>query len=60
MSTFSGKATQKQLKKELSIPDHMEIGFACKLGYPITETKSVRVRREMESFTHHNKYEKKA
>lgn len=60
MSTFSGKETQKQLKKELSIPDHMEIGFACKLGYPMSETKSVRVRREIKSFIHHNKYEKKA
>jgi nitroreductase len=57
MSAFSGVEIQKELKKILGIPEHMEIGFACKLGYPIAETKTVRVRREIESFTHYNTYE---
>ncbi len=57
MSAFSGKEVQKQLKEILSIPEYMELAFACKLGYPISEsTKYLRVRRDIESFTHHNNY----
>ena len=54
MSSFGG--VQKELKKILNIPEYMELGFACKLGYPLSETKYLRVRRDIGSFTHHNKY----
>jgi nitroreductase len=57
MSAFGG--VQKELKKILNIPEYMEFGFACKLGYPVSETKYMRVRRDIESFTHHNKYGEK-
>ena len=41
----------------LAIPEYMQISFAARLGYPIpTGFKYVRVRREVESFTHHNRY----
>lgn len=43
----------------IDIPEYMEFGFACKLGYPVSETKYLRVRRDIGSFTHHNKYGEK-
>ena len=54
MSAFEG--IWKELKNMLDIPEHMAYGFALKLGYPISEKKYLRVRRDIESFTHHNKY----
>jgi len=59
MSAFSGDDVQKQLRKILDIPNYIEIGFACKLGYPVSESKYLRVRRDVEAFTHHNNYNKK-
>ncbi len=57
MSAFGG--VQDEIKKILDIPEYMEFGFACKLGYPVSETKYLRVRRDIGSFTHHNKYGEK-
>jgi len=57
MSAFGG--VQKELKKILNIPEYMVFGFACKLGYPVSETKYLRVRRDIGSFTHYNKYGEK-
>ena len=57
MSAFG--VVQKELKKILNIPEYMELGFACKLGYPVSVTKYLRVRRDIESFTHHNEFGKK-
>jgi nitroreductase len=54
MSAFSGQETALQLKKILNIPDYLAIGFACKLGYPLAEAASQRVRRDREDFIHHN------
>lgn len=54
MSAFEG--IYEELKKMLEIPDYMGYGFALKLGYPVSEKKYLRVRRDIESFTHHNKY----
>jgi len=57
MSAFGG--VQKELKKILNIPEYMEFGFACKLGYPISEKKYLRVRRDIGSFIHHNRFGEK-
>jgi nitroreductase len=57
MSTFSSDANESQLKRMLGIPDYMKISFAVRLGYPVDEPRRyLRVRREIESFTHHNTY----
>lgn len=57
MSALSGERVQKEIKKIFNIPEYMRLGFACKVGYPISETTEyLRVRRDMESFIHHNKY----
>lgn len=57
MSAFMG--VEVELRKILGFPEYMDIGFACKLGYPILETKQLRVRREIEEFTHLNGYKTK-
>ena len=57
MSIFSGPE-QKEIKKMLKIPDHMAISFAVRLGYPTVESRYLRVRRDIESFTHDNEYGK--
>jgi nitroreductase len=55
MSAFG--SVQEALRKILDIPEYMELGFACKLGYPVSESIGyVRVRRDMKTFIHHNRY----
>jgi nitroreductase len=57
MSVFSGAPAQKELKSLLHIPDDLKIAFASRLGYPIsTPSKYLRVRRDVEDFTHHNRF----
>jgi nitroreductase len=58
MSVFSGPV-QKDIKKILAIPDHMAVSYAIRLGYPVTRSEYVRVRRECESFMYRNGYGKK-
>jgi hypothetical protein len=41
----------------LAIPKHMNIGFAARLGYPVSVAESyLRVRRKIRGFTHRNRY----
>jgi nitroreductase len=55
ISAFSANAVEKEVMKLLGIPGYMKIGFACRLGYPISApTKYLRVRRDVEDFVHHN------
>lgn len=55
MSVFSAKPVEPKLKGLLGVPAHWKIAFACRLGYTLPACgKYVRVRREVEDFTHHN------
>ena len=56
MSVFGGKPVEKELKKTLGIPGHLKIAFAVRLGYPMRKPEYVRVRRDVETFTHYNRY----
>ena len=57
MSVFSSQQVETELRKILSIPDYIDIAFACRLGYPpVTPDRYLRVRREIQRFTHHNTY----
>jgi hypothetical protein len=39
----------------------MKVGFAFRMGYPVSKpTMSLRVRRDLEAFTHHNRFGKKS
>jgi nitroreductase len=57
MSVFSSQHVEDELRKILSIPNYIDIAFACRLGYPSVEPdRYLRVRREIQRFTHHNTY----
>jgi nitroreductase len=54
LSTFASPAVEKQVKRILNIPKPLKVAYACRLGYPTGSTKYLRVRRDLEDFTHHN------
>ena len=60
MSAFSSEQVERQAKRLIDLPAHMRIAFACRLGYAISVTAShLRVRRDVEDFTHHNRFGQK-
>jgi nitroreductase len=61
LSALSADTVEKEVKHILGIPEHLKIAFACRLGYPIsTPSKYLRVRRDVEDFTHHNRFGNKS
>jgi nitroreductase len=57
LSVFAGETVEKEVKKILTIPEYMKIAFAFRMGYPVSKpTKRLRVRRDVEAFTHHNRF----
>jgi nitroreductase len=57
LSGFSAEPGAREIKRILNIPEHMEIAFAVRLGYPVSKPAGyLRVRRDMEAFVHNNKY----
>lgn len=48
---------EKQVKDILGIPENLKLAFACRLGYPFSTNGNYRrVRRDVEDFTHFNRY----
>lgn len=61
LSALSADTVEKEVKRILGIPEYLKIAFACCLGYPIsTPSKYLRVRRDVEDFTHHNRFGNKS
>ena len=57
LSVFSGDVVQKAVKQILKVPEYMKIAFAIRLGYAVSnQPGNLRVRRDMEMFTHHNQF----
>ena len=57
MSVFGGGAVEDELRRRLSIPSHLRIAFACRLGYRAGEARpQLRVRRPIGRFVHRNSY----
>jgi nitroreductase len=57
VSSLSADSVEEEVKRILNIPANLNIAFSCRLGYQIsTPVKALRVRREVEDFTHHNKF----
>jgi len=57
LSVFSEESVQKEVKRILHVPKYMKVAFVVRLGYPITKpSKHLRVRRDIEMFTHYNKF----
>ena len=60
LSSFANPPVESELKKLLDVPEYMKIAYACRLGYPADISNYLRVRRNIEDFTHFNKYESKS
>jgi nitroreductase len=57
VSAIAADPVEKKVKSILNIPDRLKIPFAFRLGYPVTTpAKYLRVRRNVEDFTHHNRF----
>ena len=57
MSVFGGESVEKEVKHVLGVPARMKIAYAIRLGYPVhSSDRYLRVRREVESIAHHNRY----
>jgi nitroreductase len=60
MSVFSATDVEREVKRTLEIPEQMKIAFAIRLGYPKSApTRYMRVRRDVEDFTHYNGFSNK-
>jgi nitroreductase len=57
VSALGSGHTEKEVKKILGIPKYLKIAFTFRLGYPVSNPgKYLRIRRDMEDFTHHNRF----
>ncbi len=56
LSSFATAPVETELKQLLSVPSYMKIAYTCRLGYPVGSTKYLRVRRDVEDFSHHNQF----
>ena len=57
MSVFGGDEVESEVKKILEIPEYLKIAYAIRLGYPISKSsQSLRVRRDVVGFAHHNRF----
>ena len=56
VSSFGDGPLEKEAKRILGIPDSLRIVYAIRLGYPVSDSGYLRVRREVDEFTHHNKF----
>jgi len=60
VSSFGGGSIEPQVKQILAIPESLRIVYAIRLGYPLGSSgQNLRIRREIEDFTHHNRFGKK-
>ena len=59
LSGFSDPTIEKQVAKLLNIPKNWHIAFSVRLGYPASPETHLRVRREINDFTHHNNFDSK-
>jgi nitroreductase len=57
LSGLGAEDVEPQVQSILSIPPHLKIGFAARLGYPLAPPQShLRVRRKIQDFMHRNRY----
>lgn len=59
MSVFARPGVESQVKEMLAVPERMKIAFAVRLGYPAPPAAAtLRVRRDVDEFMHHNRFGK--
>jgi nitroreductase len=55
-SVINADRVERDVKRILSVPEHLKIAFAVRLGYPKTPDTYLRVRRDVQDFTHRNRF----
>ena len=61
VSAFGSGAMEAEIKGLLKIPAGLKVAFTVRLGYPAALSgKSLRVRRDVADFSHHNQFGKKS
>ena len=54
---FGEPLIEGEVKQVLGVPEEIRIAYGLRLGYPVGgRDNSPRVRRELNAFTHHNRY----
>ncbi len=56
LSLSATASIETELKQILGVPDNLKIAYTIRLGYPTAFAKGLRVRRDIEDFTHHNRW----
>jgi nitroreductase len=56
LSLSATASVETELKEILEVPAQLKIAYTIRLGYPTAPVKGIRVRRDIEDFTHHNRY----
>jgi nitroreductase len=60
VSALGSGPVEKEVKRILAVPDHLKIAFTVRLGYAaVAPPRYLRVRRDIEGFSHHNHFGKK-
>ncbi len=59
VSSLNAPPVEKELKMILNIPQKLRVAFGVRLGYSTGPVKYLRVRRDIDDFTHHNRFENK-
>lgn len=60
LSLSATAPVEKELKQILGVPEPLKIAYTIRVGYPTSSVKGKRVRRDIEDFTHHNKFGSKS
>lgn len=60
VSSLSAGSVQKDLRSLLSIPEHLMLAFSLRLGYPVSKSEYLRVRRDINDYTYSNQYGKRS
>jgi nitroreductase len=56
-SNMVGDRVEDEDRQILGFPENLRIAFTCRVGYPSSKSgRYLRVRREVEDFTHYNVY----
>ena len=57
LSSLAAGPAESKLKHLLDIPENLKVAFTCRLGYPPQQPdRYLRVRRDIENLTHHNRF----
>lgn len=57
LSTLSADPVEREVKDLLRIPAELQIAFSVRLGYPAGPIKYLRVRRDINDYTHYNRFD---